>query len=195
MWTQFACRGLPDVPGTSSSSPPTIWRQRSPFSPGRRGNRSTVARSASRASTASTLVKVGEAVHALGPSLELAGRLRAAEHQHRRAPRPPPSSSRGPRRRAGGTSPPCCRPRSPPASSASPRAASARHGPRARRSRRPGRARSTGCRRAAARSSVSGYWSGVVRCFSSRQPSTRISTASGSIKPPTCPPAFAHSLR
>jgi hypothetical protein len=28
--------------------------------------------------------------------------------------------------------------------------------------------------------SVSGYWSGVVRCFSTRQATTRISTASGS---------------
>jgi hypothetical protein len=27
---------------------------------------------------------------------------------------------------------------------------------------------------------VSGYWSGVVRCFSTRQATTRISTASGS---------------
>ena len=69
--------------GPPSASSESRWTKRSSFWPGRRASRSTSSRSTSESSTSLQRLEAREALHALGALLELAGRLRAAQQQHR----------------------------------------------------------------------------------------------------------------
>ena len=126
------------------------------------------------------LVQRRERVQALRPALELAGRLRAAEHEHGQDPElgvrhrerlvqqvpvlhdPAARAAREPREAL---------PREP---------CERRCGSSRRRTRPPGSRFVDWLHASRSAFSVSGYTSGVVRCFSTRQPRIRISTASAS---------------
>ena len=151
--------------------------QRASRSPGRRSFSRASPRSASRASTSSTA-----ATEANGCSRSVRARSSAevcgaAQHQHREHALLGHVQRRAPRRAGAGTSATGCAARS--------RAASSRDGRAVRAPRAASRRRSltTGSRlvdwlHAARRAfSVSGYASGVVRCFSISEPRIRISTA------------------
>ena len=140
------------VAAEGASSPPSRWRYRSSFCPGRRSRRTHEVAAGEPVERLVDLVQRRRRVQPRRALVQLPGRLRAAQHEdaehgHLVVPR-----ARAPRRRAGGTSRRGCPRRSRAASSHGGRAVGARRGSRSPCTRRPGRGSSSGCTPAGARS-------------------------------------------